>query len=100
MATLGALAALAAAGHLAPAWADSSAAWCVFSRHDHTAPLERGPCRWSQRQGNVDIRFRSWAFRFPASEEGRTYTRLNREGPEAGPVFSREGQYTLSLSAL
>lgn len=81
----------------AAALADSAAAFCVFSRHDHTAAIEQGPCRWSQRQGNVTIRFRDWLFDFPAREEGRSYTRQNREGPEAGPVFNREGQYTLSV---
>ena len=80
-----------------PARADSAQAYCVLSRHDHTAPLERGPCQWSQRQGNVNILFRHWAFAFPSDEDGRTYSRLNREGPEAGPVFTREGQYTLSV---
>jgi hypothetical protein len=80
--------------------ADSTEAYCVLSRHDHTAPIVRGACRWSQRQGNVNILFGHWAFRFDGSEEGRTYSRLNREGDEAGlsgPVFTREGHYTLSI---
>lgn len=91
------LAALGLAGQPTAARADSAEAYCVFSRHDHTVPIEQGPCRWSQRQGNVTVRFRNWAFAFPSDQEGKTYTRLNREGPEAGPVFTREGQYTLSV---
>lgn len=27
----------------------------------------------------------------------QTYTRMNREGQEAGPVFTRAGKYTLSV---
>ncbi len=81
----------------APAPADTALAYCVLSRHDHTIAIEQGPCQWSQRQGNASIRFRGWAFEFPSSEEGKTYTRRNREGAEAGPVFTREGQYTLSV---
>ena len=77
--------------------ADSATAYCVLSRHDHTIAIEQGACQWSQRQGNASIRFKGWAFEFPSAEEGKTYTRLNREGPEAGPVFTREGQYTLSV---
>jgi hypothetical protein len=95
--TLSALGSLAALVCCGPGRADTAAAYCVFSRHDHTAALEEGPCQWSQRQGNASIRFKDWAFEFPSSEEGRTYTRRNREGPEAGPVFTREGQYTLSV---
>lgn len=88
---------LAVCLHVAPARADSASAYCVLSRHDHTIPIEQGVCQWSQRQGNASIRFKGWAFEFPSSEEGRTYTRLNRAGAEAGPVFTREGQYTLSV---
>ena len=94
---LAGVSALAMALHPPVARADSTRAYCVFSRHDHTAPLERGPCQWSQRQGNVAIRFKGWAFSFPSDQEGKTYSRLNRQGPEAGPVFTREGQYTLSV---
>ncbi len=90
-------AALAAGLPASPVRADSTTAFCVLSRHDHTIPIEQGACQWSQRQGNVSIRFKGWAFAFPSAEEGRTYTRLNREGAEAGPVFTREGQYTLSV---
>lgn len=94
---LAGVAALAVVGQAPVVRADSAEAYCVFSRHDHTIPIEQGPCRWSQRQGNANVRFRNWAFAFPSDQEGKTYTRLNREGPEAGPVFTREGQYTLSV---
>ncbi|QNI85659.1 hypothetical protein SynPROS71_01878 [Synechococcus sp. PROS-7-1] len=40
-----------------PAQADSTQATCWLSRHDHTIPVETGPFRFSQRQGNVDVRF-------------------------------------------
>ena len=83
--------------HPFPARADSATAYCVLSRHDHTIPIEQGACQWSQRQGNASIRFKGWAFEFPSAEEGKTYTRLNRAGAEAGPVFTREGKYTLSV---
>jgi hypothetical protein len=95
--TLAALCTLAAGICSGAVRADSATAYCVLSRHDHTIPLEQGSCQWSQRQGNASIHFKGWAFEFPSSEEGRTYTRVNREGPEAGPVFTREGEYTLSV---
>lgn len=80
-----------------PVRADSTAAFCVLSQaRSKTAPQE-GPCRWSQRQGNVTVTFQSKTYDFPAEQEGKTYSRLNREGPEAGPVFTRKGQYTLSV---
>ena len=33
----------------------------------------------------------------PANQDGKAYSRLNREGQEAGPVFTKPGQYTLSV---
>lgn len=91
---------LAVAFPPSPAWADSAEAFCVLSRHDHTAPILRGPCRWSQRQGNVRVLFGQREFLFAADEEGRTYSRRNREGVGAGPVFTREGDYTLTIDWL
>jgi len=102
--THAALRALAASAWSGVVRAATASASCVLSRHDHTVPLERGVCQWSQRQGNVSIRIKGWssrikgwAFAFPSAEEGRTYSRLNREGPEAAPLFSREGRSTLSV---
>lgn len=89
------LIALLGAGALAvPVRADSTTASCRFSRHDHTVPVETGPCTFSQRQGNVDVRFGRWAFRFPAAEQDRTYT---RSASSEGIRFNREGQYTLQV---
>ncbi len=79
------------------AWADSTAAYCVLSKANAKAIPQQGPCRWSQRQGNVSITFQSREYDFPADQDGKTYTRMNREGAEAGPVFTRKGQYTLSV---
>jgi len=81
----------------APARADSAAAYCVLSQATGTAAPQQGPCRWSQRQGNVTITFQSREYAFPAEQEGKTYTRVNRQGQEAGPVFTKQGQYTLSV---
>jgi len=80
-----------------PAWADSTAAYCVLSKAKATMAPQQGPCRWSQRQGNVTIQFNAKTYDFPADQEGKAYTRLNRDGAEAGPVFTRKGQYTLSV---
>jgi hypothetical protein len=79
------------------AHADSAQAYCVLSRHKSASMPEEGPCMFSQRQGNANVVFRHWAFDFPLVEDGKTYTRLNRDGEEAGPVFTRNGQYTLSI---
>lgn len=80
-----------------PANADSAKAYCVLSWHKSKMPPVEGPCIFSQRQGNANITFRQWAFDFPLAEDGKAYTRINREGDEAGPVFTREGRYTLSV---
>lgn len=85
-------------GAMSPAaWADSTAAYCVLSKTTAKAAPQQGPCRWSQRQGNVSITFQSRVYDFPAEQDGKTYTRINRDGAEAGPVFTRKGQYTLSV---
>lgn len=80
-----------------PIWADSTSAYCVLSKANVKALPQQGPCRWSQRQGNVTIIFQSREYDFPADQEGKSYTRTNREGQEAGPVLTRKGQYTLSV---
>ena len=77
--------------------ADSAEAYCVLSRHNSTRAPQEGPCMFSQRQGNATIVFRHWAFDFPLAEDGKTYSRTNREGDEAGPMFTRKEQYTLSI---
>ncbi|MEB3242775.1 MAG: hypothetical protein VKO44_03985 [Cyanobacteriota bacterium] len=80
-----------------PARADSAAAYCVLSKANDKAAPRQGPCRWSQRQGNATVLFQGREYDFPADQDGKSYTRVNREGPEAGPVFSRKGQYILSV---
>ena len=77
-----------------PAWADSTPATCILSRHDHTLQPEKGPCTFSQRQGNVTVRFGSNSFDFPSAEEGRSYGRSNSG---EGIRFNREGLYTLQV---
>jgi hypothetical protein len=79
------------------AWADSTTAYCVLSKAKSKAAPQQGPCSWSQRQGNVNIIFQKQSYEFPADQDGKTYTRMNRDGAEAGPVFTRKGQYTLSV---
>ncbi len=81
----------------APSQADSAQAYCVLSWAKRGHPLEEGPCQWSQRQGNAAILFKDQRFDFPAEEEGKTFSRANRAGNEAGPVFTRPGKYTLSV---
>lgn len=78
----------------APAWADSTTAYCSLSRHDHTIPVASGRCQFSQRQGNVNVRFGWWAFRFDADAEGTGYQRQNLHN---GLRFTREGHYTLTV---
>jgi hypothetical protein len=96
-AALGFTATVASHANLPVAHADSAKAYCVLSRHKSISAPEEGPCAFSQRQGNATIVFRHWAFDFPLAEDGKTYSRTNREGDEAGPVFTRKEQYTLSI---
>ncbi len=82
-------------GAMLPARADSTIAYCQLSRHDHTIPVESGPCQFSQHQGNVNVLMgKRWAFRFPADQQGQSYQRSNSE---QGLRFNREGDYTLSV---
>ena len=85
---------LGVSGPVRPARADSTTATCILSRHDHTIPLEKGPCTFSQRQGNVNVLFGPWAFRFLSDEQGRSYERSNSS---EGIRFNREGEYTLQV---
>jgi len=90
-----ALIGIAALSQQPPARADTTTAYCQLSRHDHTIALESGPCQFSQRQGNVDVRMgKRWAFHFPADQQGKSYQRSNSE---QGLRFTREGDYTLSV---
>ena len=86
--------ALATTGIAAPAWADSATAFCSLSRHDHTIPVESGNCQFSQRQGNVTVRFGWWAFRFNANQQGQSYQRDNHAN---GIRLTREGEFTLDV---
>ena len=88
------IALLSASAALAPARADSTSATCVFSRHDHTVPVEQGPCTFSQRQGNVTVRFGAREFNFPSAEQNRTY---QQSASSEGIRFNREGQSTLQV---
>jgi hypothetical protein len=73
--------------------ADSAKAYCELVRSN--GEILKGDCIWSQRQGSANVdKFQGYAFSFPAAEDGRTYTRTNREG--AGPSFKRSG-YTLNV---
>lgn len=89
--------ALSSSGWISPALADSMQAYCVKTGSHQKVAIKEGPCLFSQRQGNVTIQFNDRTFDFPLAEEGQTYTRMNREGQEAGPVFTRAGKYTLSV---
>ncbi|WP_114993189.1 hypothetical protein [Synechococcus sp. UW179A] len=57
--------------------ADSTMAHCLLSDQNPSLPVESGPCRFSQRQGNVTIMFRRRTFDFPYREAGLRYQRSN-----------------------
>ena len=85
---------LGASGAAPPARADSTTATCILSRHDHTLPREKGPCMFSQRQGNATVRFGRWVYDFPAAQQGRSF---ERSASSEGIRFNREGHYTLQV---
>jgi hypothetical protein len=71
--------ALTSAALSSPAWADSSGAFC----------------RFSQRQGNVNVEMgKRWAFRFASDADGKD---VQRENTATGIRFNSEGHYTLSV---
>ena len=71
-----------------PVPADSTEACCHLMVSDGSTPEKTGPCWFSQRQGNVDVRFGGRALHFPAAEQGLSYQRINSS---EGISFSREG---------
>ena len=77
-----------------PVRADSTEARCHLLVLDGSTPEKTGPCWFSQRQGNVDVRFGARAFHFPAAEQGLSYQRINSS---EGIRFSREGQFRLQV---
>ena len=74
--------------------ADSTIAHCQLSNHNPSVPLQSGPCRFSQRQGNVTIMFREQTFNFPYSEAGLRYQRSNST---TGIRFDMSGGSTIEV---
>ena len=74
--------------------ADSTMAYCLLSDQNPSVPLESGPCRFSQRQGNVTIIFREQTFNFPYSEAGLRYQRSNSK---TGIRFDMSGGTTIEV---
>ena len=74
--------------------ADSTIAHCQLSHHIPSIPLQSGPCRFSQRQGNVTIMFREQTFNFPYSEAGQSYQRSNST---TGIRFDMSGGATIEV---
>ena len=59
--------------------ADSTIAHCQLSNHNPSVPVKSGPCRFSQRQGNVFIIFGERTFNFPDRDAVLRYQRSNRK---------------------
>ena len=74
--------------------ADSTIGHCQLSHHIPSIPLQSGPCRFSQRQGNVTIMFREQTFDFPHSEAGQRYQRSNST---TGIRFDMPGGSTIEV---
>ena len=74
--------------------ADSTIAHCQLSHHIPSIPLQSGPCRFSQRQGNVTILFREQTFNFSYSEAGLRYQRSNSR---TGIRFDMSGGTTIEV---
>ncbi|QNJ23253.1 putative conserved secreted protein [Synechococcus sp. MIT S9220] len=74
--------------------ADSTIAHCQLSHHNPSIPLQSGPCRFSQRQGNVTIMFRDQTFNFPYSAAGQSYQRSNST---TGIRFDMSGGATIEV---
>lgn len=74
--------------------ADSTIAHCQLSHHNPSVPVESGPCRFSQRQGNVTIMFRERTFNFPYREAGLRYQRSNSK---SGIRFDMSDESTIEV---
>lgn len=88
-------AAIAVATLAAPAQADSTSAYCSLAWDDTSKGSIKGPCTFSQYQGNVYVNdFNFYKFAFPASEQGKTY---ERDSNSNRITFKRKDQYTLNV---
>ena len=74
--------------------ADSTIAHCRLKGDTPSVPVETGPCRFSQRQGNVTILFRGRYYNFPYEQDGVLYHRSNSK---TGIRFVRAGRFTLEV---
>ena len=74
--------------------ADSTIAHCRLKGDTPSVPVETGPCRFSQRQGNVTILFRDRYYNFPYEQDGVLYHRSNSK---TGIRFVRAGRFTLEV---
>ena len=63
-----------------PVKADSTAAYCTYVNSTNpTIPVAmKGPCGFSQYSGNIYVEFEGVTHHYPAREQGRLYTRINR----------------------
>ena len=74
--------------------ADSTIAHCRLSHHNPSVPLQSGPCRFSQRQGNVTIMVRERTFNLPYREAELRYERSNSK---SGIRFDMPGGSTVEV---
>ena len=89
------LAAAALSITAAPALADTTTAYCSYSKHDHTIAIESGPCQFSQRGGTINVTtIGGTELLYPYSQQGKTFTRINSN---TGIQLNREGNATLTV---
>lgn len=70
-------------------------AYCLLSRHDHTLPIEQGPCAFRERDGDATVTMKPYGtFSFAAKQQGISHQQANNAD---GIRFNKEGEFTLQV---
>lgn len=70
-------------------------AYCLLSQHDHTLPIEQGPCTFRERDGDATVTMKPHGtFSFAAKQQGISHQQANNAD---GIRFNKEGEFTLQV---
>lgn len=70
-------------------------AYCLLSRHDDSLPIQRGPCAFRERDGDITVSMQPHGtFSFAANQHGISHEHADNAD---GIRFTREGEFTLQV---
>lgn len=70
-------------------------AYCLLRRHNDTLPIQRGPCAFRERDGDITVSMQPHGtFSFAANQHGISHEHADNAD---GIRFTREGEFTLQV---